>query len=132
MAMKETVSSIKAYFGLMGVFGTIGGISGIFFSTLELDAMEITGAVFHLFLGLGFMYSSYKFQELVKTSTRFVQNLLVITGIFSLIHVIFSVILQVYDYRLIPPLLGVIIVWYLYLNVKRLGEEHGLEDFENS
>jgi len=124
MAMKETVFSIRAYFSVIGALGLIRGVSGILVS-LE-DQAIILPATISLLLGCGFLYSSVRFPKLLKTSTRFVEILLYVTGGISALNAVFVLASGMYGADLIVPFLMVMVAWYLLMNVKRLKEEHGV------
>ena len=125
MGMQETVSSIRIYFGLVGFFGLIRSVFGIIVF-LQDWAMMISVSI-GLFLSMGFLYSSIKLPELLKTSTRFVRTLLYITAGFSVLNAVFALVLGMYGADLIIPVVMIMIAWYLLLNVKRLEEEHKFE-----
>jgi hypothetical protein len=131
MAMKESIFSVRAYFGLIGLFGMVKGISG--FALFLVDPVSVGLAVIIdasviLLLGGAYLYSSVKFPEFVKSSTKFVQSLLVITGVLAGINGLLSIMQGVYGAGLIVSIVGIMVAWYLYLNVRRLEEEHGLEN----
>ena len=71
MIMEETVFSVRAYFGAGGVLGLLSGVFGII-ESLQ-DVSMIIPASISLFLGIGFLYSSFYFPELLKTSTKLVR-----------------------------------------------------------
>lgn len=125
MVMQETVSSIRIYFGLIGLFGLIRGVFGIFVS-LQDPAIIIPASISLLFGG-GYLYSSIKFPMLLQTSTKFVLTLLYLTMGLSAVSIVFTLVLGMSGADLIIPSLYIMVAWYLLLNVKRLEEEHKFE-----
>lgn len=127
MAMQESVFSLRAYFGLVGILGLIRGLSGIYLVFQDhADLAIATDASISLFLGLGFLYSSIQLPNLLTTSTRFVRTLLFVTLGINAIAAVNALVLGLYGTDLIVPVVLMMVIWYLFLNVKRLEEEHGL------
>jgi hypothetical protein len=120
--MKESVFSIRAYFGLIGAFGLIRGVSGIIVA-MEEPAVIIPAAI-SLFFGLGFLYSAIRFPMLLKTSTRIVKILLYAMGGINAINGVLLLLSGIYGSELIVSIVMIVIAWYLLLNVKRLKTEN--------
>jgi len=125
MAMQETVFSIRVYFGLLGTFSLIRGVFGII-GSLQ-DVAFLIPALIGLFFGIGFLYSTIKLPELLRTSTKFVQHLLYVVAGIGALSAILAVVSGTYGADLISPVLLVMLAWYLLLNVRRLEEKHGIE-----
>ena len=120
--MKETVFSIRAYFGIVGLLGVIRGIFLFIASSQDWTAM-IDGSI-TLFIGAGFLYSSIKLPELLKTSTKVVQVLLYITMGINALAAVFTYLSGMHIGEAIIPVIMIMIPWYLLINVKRLEEEY--------
>ncbi len=127
--MKESVTSIRGLFGFSGIGGVVFGLLSLIQSQQDIVSIIIASII--LSLGIGFIYSSYKFPEFIHTSTKLVQYLLYVVlgiGVLDLL----SAVLQGYSgISLFEPIIRLVIAWYLLLNVKRLEEEHGLHEFED-
>ena len=129
MAMKETVFSIRAYFDVIGVFSIFFGLSAIIIGFIEspLDMAVFIYGGFALGIGTSYLYAGIRLPTLLQTSTKFVRTLLYFTGFIYLISAVIALMLGFYGKDLIMPSVGVLINWYLLLNVKRLEEEHRIE-----
>ncbi len=128
MRMKETVTSIRGWLGLWGVGGIFLGMWWIVLTPQDIFTTIFSS--FYLCIGIGFLYSSIKFSEFVHTSTKLVQQLLYAVLGMSIVSLSLELFLGNYGMGFFSPIIGVMIVWYLLLNVRRSEEEHGLHEFE--
>jgi len=129
MLMKESVASMRAYFAFVGIVGLVNGVLNIMAPAQDLVVTILTSG--SLALGIGYLYSSIKFPEYLETSTIVVRTLLYISGGWCALNILVAIAMGLYGVALVVPIVAIIIVWYLFLNVRRLEEEHGLEWEDN-
>ena len=125
MMIKETVVSIRGWFYFWGVVGVVSGLWGLIQS--PQDIVSVVFPSIYLSLGIGFLFSGYEFPEFFHTSTKSVQYLLYAVIWMSVLQLLFVVLQGDFGISLFEPILTLMIGWYLLLNVKRLGEEYGLD-----
>ncbi len=129
MMIKETVTSMRGWLGLSGIVGVVFGLLSLIQSPQDIVLIVIASII--LSLGIGFIYSSYKFPDFIHTSTKLVQYLLYIVLGIGVLDLLFSALQGYSGISLFEPIIRLMIAWYLLLNVKRLEEEHGLREFED-
>jgi hypothetical protein len=115
MAMRETVRSLRLYFGLSGAYVILTGIRA-------LSQAQATGAVIGLVFGLVYLYLSIRLPTLLREGITTIKWILIAAsaalGISLLASLILGNVLLV-----VECVLGVLINWYLFSNAKRLAGE---------
>ena len=130
-----SISALRTWFRVFGVLLLLGGI-GQFAAALNgasnLVVALALGFVMVAF-SLSYFYVSQKFPYFLQTSTIFVQRLLYFTVGFSLVSI---PMLFTFQHQpegdiaipLMPVVMWILVPLWLLYNVKRIEEEHILED----
>lgn len=128
--MKESTGSLRAFFIVIGLLGTLGGGMGMLACLALLALKPILGVVLgacilvNLCLSLAYVYCGIKLPELLKSNPGLVLKILYVslamTGVGTLVNMglgLFTV------SGLLPTLFSVLISIYLINSVKRLSLE---------
>jgi hypothetical protein len=120
MAMKETVRSLKAYFILSGL------ISGALNVSAFLRGEAALGRVIAL-VGLGFamayLYAGFRLRQLLATAPGQVLKLLIAGAVFLALLFGLDLLSGMTGGTLPSVIVGLLITWYLFVNVRRLAAE---------
>lgn len=120
MAMRETVSSIRAYFILSGLLAALSYASTISASGGGIAAVL---GVCGLALSLAYLYLGFRFKTLLTAAPNQILLVLKAGAAFLIIVLLLAVaggagLAGVFGFGL-----GLLITWYLYVNSKRLVAE---------
>ena len=120
MAMRETVSSMRAYLILSGLLATVSYLGQIVASQ---GAIATALALAGLALSLGYLYIGIKFKRLIVLAPSKVLGILKLGGGFLLLILILSL-LGGAGVAGVPAVgAGLLITWYLFVNARRLASE---------
>jgi len=118
--MKETVGSLRAYFILSGF------VSGAL-NVVALQRAEPTGAKMIAMVGIGFalayVYAGVRLKSLIERSPTRVLWLLIAGGLFLALLFGIGLLYGAAMAALPKIILGLLITWYLFANVRRLAAE---------
>ena len=115
MAMKETVKSLKAYFGLSGAGTAFLAVKAFSEGDVVFGAI---GAAF----AVAYIYVAVRLPKLLAESTTIIYGILAGACVLLGLGVLAGAI-QPDAQRITKNLLGLLINWYLYSNVRRLAAE---------
>jgi hypothetical protein len=123
MQMRETIRSLRLYFILSGLAGAL--ISGPHLRVnLQSSAMIETGfRAGNIALSLAFLYIGISLKGLLRTAPERVITILYVTAGRSAFNFLIRFVRTGIPSGLLSPLLGLLIIWYLLTNVRRIGEE---------
>jgi hypothetical protein len=117
MAMRETVRSLKAYFILSALLSGAINLWTLFRSPAGV------GSVIAL-VGLGFavayLYVGLRLRQLLATSPGRVTNLLIAGAVFVALLFCLDLLSGMAGGTLPMVIIGLLITWYLFVNVRRL------------
>lgn len=120
--MKETVQSLRAYLGLIGILGILNNL-GKLYLYLSLETADLAGILLNL-IGLGlsgtFLYLSFYLKKLLIKSPEFVSKIIWVTAGFQIISFIFNIWGDNGIPGVFQPIFGLIICGYLLTNINRL------------
>lgn len=130
-----SISALRVWFRVFGVIYLLGGLGqglAAFGESGKGSLGFVVGLVMVAF-GASYLYVSHKFPYFLQTSTTFVQRLIYFTIGFSVLLTPFFYSEQVQAGQGMPIPIVFIIFWvlipiYLLFNVRRIEEEHILED----
>jgi len=113
--MRETVKSLRVYFGLSGAYAVFGGLRA-------LSRADVITAVIVLALGLAYLYLSIRMPKLLRERLIMIKWVLIaasgVLGFSLLSSVTFG-----NTFLVVVSVLGLLINWYLFRNAKRLAAE---------
>jgi hypothetical protein len=120
MAMRETVRSLKLYFilsallsGAMNVRALLGGEGGV---GAILAVLGIAFAAAYLYVGLNL-------RRLLATAPGRIANLLIAGAVFLVLLLLLGLMSGTAGGALPFVTIGLLITWYLFVNVRRLAAE---------
>ena len=120
MAMKETVRSLKLYFVLSAL------LSGAINIWALLRGEPGVGTVISL-IGIGFavayLYVGVRLRQLLSTAPRQITNLLIAGAGFLVLLFLLDLLSGMQSGTLPQVIIGLLITWYLFVNVRRLAAE---------
>ncbi|AFY80495.1 hypothetical protein [Oscillatoria acuminata] len=120
--MKETVGSLRAYFGLIGVLSVLSTLGELYFY-LSFQPGNLFGILLTL-IGLGlsclFLYFSFDLKKLLIKSPEFVSRVILVSAGFQIISLVFSLLWDNGVASIVKPGIGILICWYLLANINRL------------
>ncbi|MCT7956015.1 hypothetical protein [Laspinema palackyanum] len=120
--MKETVGSLRAYFGLVGLLSVLSTLAELSLY-LSFQPGNLFGILLTL-IGLGlsclFLYFSFYLKKLLIKSPQFVSRVILVSAGFQIISVVFSLVGDNGVASIVKPGIGVLICWYLLANINRL------------
>lgn len=120
--MKETVQSLRAYLGLIGLLGILSNL-GKLYLYLSLETADLVGILLTL-IGVGlsgtFLYLSFHLKRLLINSPEFVSKIIWVTAGFQIISFIFNIWGDNGIPGVFQPIFGLIICGYLLTNINRL------------
>jgi uncharacterized SAM-binding protein YcdF (DUF218 family) len=118
--MRETVRSLRIYFILVGMLALIGNLLSI-----NSPQQSIFGAIFSMLgvlVGAAYVYAGFVLKKLLVSTPSVVEKLLLFSGGLVVVSLLVSLI-----YGALPAiaksLVGLLIIWYLLRNVRRLSAE---------
>ena len=120
MAMRETVSSIRAYFILSGLLATLSYASAI---TSSGGGIAAVLGVLGLALSLAYVYLGVRFKTLLNAAPNQIFLVLKAGAAFLIVVLLLAVaggagLAGVFGFGF-----GLLITWYLYVNSRRLLQE---------
>ena len=126
--IRETVTSLRAYFLLAGVIGTLSSISSFNDAKLILDLhppfqyqlAAILNVGLALILGIGFFIAGVSLTSALPTGARWIQKLLVGSIVALCVQ---TVLLLTLDGPIVTFGIGLLISLYLLASVRRLAKE---------
>lgn len=123
MRMRETVRSLRAYFIVIAL------LSGIP-SVLDLSAHPIgLGTIFSLAalgLSVAYLYLGIRLNVLLLKAPGQVTTIVLAGGAFVIVALLISVLVGSTP-GVIQAVVGLLITWYLYSNVRRLASESSMD-----
>ena len=119
MAMRETVRSLRAYFILSGLLSAGVNVRGLL---AGVNAIGAISAVIGLGFALAFLYAGIRLPHLLRTAPGQITGLLIVAAAFLVISFAYEL-LAGYGGNWLFLVFGLLIVWYLFMNVRRLAGE---------
>ena len=120
MAMRETVRSLKVYFIVSAL------LSGAVNLTALLRGEPGVGTVISL-IGIGFavayLYVGIRLRKLLSTAPGRITKLLITGAVFLLLLLALDLLSGMGSGTLPQAIVGLLITWYLFVNVRRLATE---------
>ncbi len=124
MAMRETVRSLRAYFILSGLATLFSYSRDLFVSFQGAFTFATVFGIIGIGFSLAFLYTGFSLPGLLKSSVGRIVKLLYVSASW----VVFAFLLELLAGRPSPVavftlVLGLLILWYLLTNVRRLAAE---------
>ena len=120
MAMRETVRSLRLYFVLTAVLGgTVNVIALQRPIGLVAETLSVLGIVF----ALAYLYLGLRLRRLLATSPRQITAVLIAGAVFLLLLLALDALSGFQGGTLAQVVLGLLVTWYLFVNVRRLAAE---------
>ena len=118
MAMSETVGSLRAYFILVGVVGV--ALNALSLKEELNPTIVKVAAVANLAIALAFLASGVLLKKLLRDSPGLLKGLLYASAAVQVVvaAALFAIVQQ--PVLLLAPAIGLLIFWYLLVNVNRL------------
>jgi hypothetical protein len=120
MAMRETVRSLKVYFIVSALLGGAVNLSAL------LRGEPGVGAAISV-IGIGFavayLYVGVRLKQLLSSSPGRITNLLITSAGFLLLLLALDLLSGMASGTLPQVIVGLLITWYLFVNVRRLAAE---------
>jgi hypothetical protein len=113
--MRETVNTLRVYFGLAGAYALISGIRA-------LSSARILPGIVGICFGIAYIHLAVRMPQLLRDSLVTIKWVLVASSTF-LAFALLSVVLLGHAVQAVWFALAVAINWYLYRNAKRLSAE---------
>jgi hypothetical protein len=120
MAMRETVRSLRIYLSLSGVLGTFAYGSTI--ATGEVEGVGFALVLVGVALALSYIYLAVQLPVLLRTAPSRIATILKI-GLGYLLFLIVLAAIGGAVANMGSGILGILITWYLLVNVRRLARE---------
>jgi len=122
--MRETVRSLKGYFGVVGLSGGLSNITRFLIAISEGNILNIFFSILGVGLAVAFLYCSISLQKLLSESPQIVTTVIWI----NLALVIASFLLNLLGGAPLTPQVVVVVFvllisWYLLKSAKRLSQE---------
>jgi len=110
--MRESVKSLRLYFGVVGILS--------FLSTVFSQSLFVLYTVVEIALSIGYIYFALALPGyLTPKRSKYVKTFLVLSIATSLLYIGIDFLTSGYvDF--VTLVIGVLITWYLYVNVRRL------------
>lgn len=126
--MRETIRSMRAYFGLIGILGAIGVLT-----SMDLFGSALGTVIWMINLGVvaATLYLATRFEFLLLKKTRQVLGIILVTGGISVLGGVADVLLVPATGQVVGLALAIkvgipaLITWYLFTNARRLAWEYG-------
>lgn len=115
MAMQETPRSLKLYFGLSGAFGVLIGVRNV-------AAEAVVPAIVAIVLGGAYLFVAMRLDPLLRENPGLIRMILYISSGILAASVAANLYLQS-PTGMGGGILGLLINWYLLVNVKRLSSQ---------
>ena len=120
MAMRETVRSLRLYFVLTAVLG--GALNLVALqrpSGVVANVVSVVGIAF----ALAYLYLGLRLGRLLVTSPGQITAVLVAGAVFLVLLLALDALSGFQGGSLVQVVVGLLITWYLYVNVRRLAAE---------
>ena len=118
--MRETVRSLSIYFFVVGLFSTVASLPGL----LRVDRpLFLVASVLTLGFGLAYLYCGVRLRQLLVGSPDVILKLLAIVGVSVLVSLALNLLAGRVSGGVAGAAIGLLITWYLYVNVRRLAGE---------
>ena len=114
--MRETVRSLRLYFGFSALYGIAAGIA-------RLLRTDIVAGTISLCFGLAYLYLSILLPKLLKDSLQTIKWILIAASVVLSLALLSSLVLGNLPLAGICAL-GLAINWYLFRNAKRLAGDN--------
>lgn len=114
-AIKETISSLQAYFiagAILISFGT--------FAALATSNISLIGALINFAFCAGYFYIGISLRRLIVDSPQLINNFIFASMAYQIIDFLLELVGGSQTYAIIDLALGLLINWYLLNTVKRL------------
>jgi hypothetical protein len=120
MAMRETVRSLKLYFIVSALLGGAVNVSA-----LLRDEPGVSSAISVIGIGfaLAYLYVGVRLRQLLSTAPGHITKLLMTGAVFLLILLALDLLSGMGSGTLPQVIVGLLITWYLFVNVRRLAAE---------
>lgn len=120
MAMRETVRSLRLYFVLTAL---LSGALNIFALQRPIGFVAGVMAVVGIPFALAYLYVGIRLRRLLATSPSQITGVLVAGAVFLVLWFLFDALSGFQGGTLAQVVLGLLITWYLFVNVRRLAAE---------
>jgi hypothetical protein len=120
MAMKETVRSLTLYFVLSGLLGGAVNLWALFRNELGVGtAISVIGLGF----AVAYFYVGVRLRHLLSTAPGQITKLLIAGAVFLVLLLALDLLSGMRSGTLPQVIIGLLINWYLFVNVRRLAAE---------
>ncbi len=120
MAMKETVRSLRAYFVLSALLSGAVNLWALFRGELGIGtAISLIGVGF----AVAYLYVGVRLRQLLSTAPRQITKLLIAGAAFLVLLFLLDLLSGMRSGTLPQVIIGLLITWYLFVNVRRLAAE---------
>ena len=117
MAMKETVRSLRTYFVIVAVLSGAMNLAALIRPTSGLGMVI---SVIGLGFALAYLYLGVKLKQLLVSSPQQITGVLIAGAVFLVLLLALGMLFGLQGALVAQVIMGLLITWYLFVNVKRL------------
>jgi hypothetical protein len=119
MGMRETARSLRAYFIVVGLLSGVPNVLALLAEPMGLGTVFSLAAVG---LAVAYLYLGIRLKVLLLTAPGQITTVILAGGALIIVALIISLLAGSAP-GLIQAVIGLLITWYLYTNVRRLASE---------
>jgi hypothetical protein len=118
--MKETVRSLKAYFILSAL---LSGAVNAWALVRQEPGVETAISLVGVGFAVAYLYAGVRLRHLLATSPNQITRLLIAGAVFLVLLLVLDLLSGMRAGTLPQVIIGLLITWYLFANVRRLAAE---------
>ena len=116
--MRETISSLKAYFIFVSVLGLTANFNVI--TSSPINPTSLTISLIGIAFSLAYLYVGIRLRKLLVEATELVSTLILASIGYLTFIFLLAAIFNFHSGLVVRFIIGLAISWYLYINVERL------------
>ncbi len=121
--MKESVSSLKAFFLFIGTLGVFGSYTAMTQPSGNLNAINLLSLILGTGFSIAYLYMGFSLRKLLVESPQIVTTVILANIAVAVLNFLLSL-FQGFQLSVFQGfVLGLLINWYLYSSVLRLSRE---------
>ena len=119
--MKESVGSLKAYFIVVSVLGVMGSLTTL--GASPVTPLFLVIGLIELGFSVAYLYIGITLRKLLVKSPKLLNNILLASMAYQVITFLLNLLNGLQIGLVIRLAIGLLLLWYLLTNVKRLSQE---------